>query len=480
MQKILTPIIREIIADTDTPISVFSKLKPFGAHFLLESAERGEQFGRFSIITLNHEGEMTIKDSKVKTTGKLSNIIKHNNPFEAVKDVMSAFKVEGENNSYPFVGGVAGFFSFDCIRYSESLPNIPKDDVNFPDIHIYLFMQVLIYDHLKHTLTYIRLIDKNDMPDTEIKKIKNDMDSLLDKINTASMPKRSSLNIKSYETYSNMTQSEYEQAVRTAKHHIKEGDIFQVVLSRRRTYSPAPDSFEIYRRLRSINPSPYMYYLDFDDYKIVGSSPECLTRLVDGVVETFPIAGTCKRGKTPEEDKAFAAALLKDEKELAEHAMLVDLGRNDIGYISDFGTVEVKDYMHIEHFSHVMHIVSRVKGQIKNGIDGVDALMYCLPAGTVSGAPKLRAIEIIDDLEPTRRGPYAGSIGYFDFRGNMDMCITIRTLMFKDGCVHAQAGAGIVYDSIPEKEYIETESKLAALFKALGTDDVPVTEVTKP
>lgn len=480
MQKTLIPITSGIIADTDTPISIFSKLKPYGAKFLLESAERGEQFGRFSIIALNPEGELILRDGKIKCYGKLSDIVDKNNPFDAVKQVMDAYKVQDTDGLVPFIGGIMGFFAYDCLRYLEDLPQVPADDVGFPDLHVYLFLQVLVYDHLKHTLTYVQLIDKETASDSLIDKTKEQMDELLEKIRQTIMPKRPTLDIEFYQTYSNMNKQEYMQSVTKAKHHIKEGDIFQVVLSRRRTYQPAPDSFEIYRRLRSINPSPYMYYLDFDDYKIVGSSPECLTRKFDDIVETFPIAGTRPRGETAEEDEILAAELLNDEKELAEHAMLVDLGRNDIGYISEFGSVEVKDYMHIEHFSHVMHIVSRVQGRIKKGISGIDALKHCLPAGTVSGAPKLRAMEIIDDLEPTRRGPYAGSVGYFDFRGNMDMCITIRTLMFKDDCVHAQAGAGIVYDSVPETEYYETESKLGALFKALGTDDIPVKEVEKP
>ncbi len=480
MQKILIPITRTVIADTDTPISIFSKLKPYGAKFLLESAERGEQFGRFSIIALNPEGEMTLRDGKITSRGKLSGIARVGNPYDVIKQVMNMYSVQDIDELHPFIGGIMGFFAYDCLRYLEDLPDVPKDDVGFPDMHVYLFMQVLIYDHLKHTLTYVQLIDKYAATTDKIDDTKKQMDDLLNKIHLTAMPKRPTLNIKSYETYSNMNKEEYIKSVEQAKNHIKEGDIFQVVISRRRTYRPAPDSFEIYRRLRSINPSPYMYYLDFDDYKIVGSSPECLTRKIDDIIETFPIAGTRPRGENAREDKILAEDLLSDKKELAEHAMLVDLGRNDLGYISEFGSVKVKDYMHIEFFSHVMHIVTRVQGRIKKGVSGIDALKHCLPAGTVSGAPKIRAMEIIDRLEPTRRGPYAGAVGYYDFRGNMDMCITIRTLMFKDNCVHAQAGAGIVYDSVPEKEYYETESKLGALFKALGTDDIPVKEVVKP
>lgn len=477
----LIPVIRQDMADTETPISIFSKLKPYGAKFLLESAERGVQFGRFSIIALNPEGEMVQKDGKLICSGKLKGLVHEDiTPFDAVQQAIDTYNVEDVPGMPSFIGGLMGFFSYDCLRYIENLPNAPKDDVDFPDMHLYLFTQVVIYDHLKHKLTYVQLIDKDTADESKIKEVKREMDKLLGAINQSAVTQRPCVNINEYETYSNMSKDEYIKSVEVAKKHIKEGDIFQVVLSRRRTYTPAPDSFEIYRRLRSINPSPYLYYLDFEDYKIVGSSPECLTRKMDDVVETFPIAGTRPRGETDEEDKALATDLLSDEKELAEHAMLVDLGRNDLGYVCKFGTVEVKDYMHIENFSHVMHIVSRVQGKIRDDVSAVEALKHCIPAGTVSGAPKLRAMEIIDDLEPTKRGPYAGSVGYFDFRGNMDMCITIRTLMFKDDCVHAQAGAGIVYDSVPEKEYYETESKLGALFKALGTDKIPVKEVEKP
>ena len=480
MPTILKPIIQTVMADTETPISIFAKLKPLGAQFLLESAERGEQFGRYSLIGLNPEGHIAITDGKLTVSGELADVVTSADPFAATKQALAAYKVEEVEGDFPFIGGVAGFYSYDCIRYVEDLPNVPTDDLGFPDMQVYLFKQVLIYDHLKHSLTYSRLIEKDNVDEVKIAQIASEMATRLQTVLTSAMPNEMTKNPTKYQTYANMDRETYENNVRKAREYIKEGDIFQVVLSRRRTCTPAPDAFSIYRKLRSVNPSPYMYFLDFEDYHIVGSSPECLTRLSDGVVETFPIAGTRKRGKDAAEDAALAEDLLADEKERAEHAMLVDLGRNDIGALSEFGTVEVKEMMHVEYFSHVMHIVSRVEGKMKTGIDGVDALKHVLPAGTVSGAPKIRAMEIIDELENTKRGPYAGAVGYFDFRGNMDVCITIRTLLFKDNCVHAQAGAGIVYDSVPEKEFEETDNKLGALFKALGEEDGVMEEVERP
>jgi len=467
LPKKLIPISCETIADTLTPISIFAHLRAQGACTLLESAERGAQWGRFSIIMLKPQGEVSLKDGKVTASGALADLTDCATPEEVVRKALSLYQLEDEAGLPPFCGGVAGYFAYDCIRYREHLPNAPADDMGFSDLHLYLFTQVIVYDHLKHMLRYIRLVPE-DQYNTEADAIRTEMESVLAAVVTDERPLSAASDAAPYRSESNMTRAEFEEAVRRAKHYIREGDIFQVVPSRRRVFTPAPDPFAVYRRLRSINPSPYMYFLDFDGYQIVGSSPECLTRTNGEYVETFPIAGTSPRGRTEEEDKRFAEELLADEKERAEHAMLVDLGRNDIGRVSGFGTVQVEDYMHIEHFSHVMHIVSRVRGKLAPGQDTVDALFSCLPAGTVSGAPKIRAMEIIDEMEPTRRGPYAGAVGYFDFRGNMDTCITLRTLFFKDGKVIAQAGSGIVADSVPAREFQESENKLVALTQALG------------
>lgn len=466
MPEKLVPVICERIADTLTPISIFARLRKMGACFLLESADRGTQWGRWSIIMLRPQGEVTLRDGQVQASGALKSLDQCATPEAIIRAALTGYRLEDREDLPPFCGGVAGYFAYDCIRYKERLPHAPADDMGFADLHLYLFTQVLVYDHLKHILRYIRLVPESRA--AESGDIRAEMDAQLDTFigNDDTTPAAS--NAAPYRSESNMRREDYEQAVRTAKHHIREGDIFQVVLSRRRVFTPAPDPFSVYRRLRSINPSPYMFYLDFDDYQIVGSSPECLTRTAEDHVETFPIAGTRPRGRNGAEDGRLAAELLADEKECAEHAMLVDLGRNDIGRVSRFGTVSVEEYMHVEQFSHVMHIVSRVRGRLADGKDTVDALMSCLPAGTVSGAPKIRAMEIIDGLEPTRRGPYAGAVGYFDFRGNMDTCITLRTLFFKDGKAIAQAGAGIVADSVPEREYQETENKLGALTQALG------------
>lgn len=462
----LVPISCEIIADTLTPISAFAHLRGQGACFLLESAQQGAQWGRFSIIMLNPQGEVTLKDGRASAKGCLKFLGQCTIPEEIIRRALSCYTLTEQEGLPPFCGGVAGYLAYDCLRYREHLPGAPADDMDFSDLHLYLFTQVLVYDHFKHTLRYIRLIPESRYADST--SIREGMEAVLQRIVNSEGTLPSAADVVPYRSESNMSRWDYEEAVRTAKRNIREGDIFQVVLSRRRVFTPAPDAFAVYRRLRSINPSPYMYFLDFGNYQIAGASPECLVRASGNYVETFPIAGTRPRGKTAEEDERLAAELCADEKERAEHAMLVDLGRNDIGRVSRFGSVQVEDYMHVERFSHVMHIVSRVRGEFAPEKDAVDAVFNCLPAGTVSGAPKLRAMEIIDALEPTRRGPYAGAVGYFDFRGHMDTCITLRTLLFKDGKAIAQAGAGIVADSVPDKEYLESESKLRALTQALG------------
>lgn len=463
----LIPVIKKKMADTITPISLFNNLKLKGAKILLESVEKGERWGRYSMIALNPEGEVIIKNNEVKLSGCLADLKLEGRPDFIINSILDMYKIDDAEGMPPFIGGLAGYFSYDTIRYYEELPQKVNDDTGFPDVHFMLIMDVVVYDHLKNTVIAIKLIPSEEATPDNIKKIENKLEILIDDMSLKALDQPEK--VTGYlEMQTNMTRDQYENGVRIIKKYIYEGDIFQCVLSQRISYKPAPHPFSVYRRLRTINPSPYMYYLDMGDCQIVGSSPECLTNVEGDMVETFPIAGTRKRGDSDAEDKALAEDLINDEKELAEHAMLVDLGRNDIGRISKFGSVNVEDYMHIEYFSHVMHIVSRVTGRLADDKKPIDALMACLPAGTVSGAPKIRAMEIIEDLEPTRRGPYAGAVGYFDFRGNMDTCITIRTLFFKDGVVHTQAGAGIVADSIPDKEYDETINKLMALTSALG------------
>jgi len=472
LSKILIPIVKEYLADTLTPISIFKSLRPIGAKFLLESVEKGELWGRYSIIGMNPDAEIIIRNGKIQIYGSVPHLksVSGAKPLEALRQILKGYRIKDSKNLPPFGGGLVGFMGYDILRYYENLPDMPVDDADFPDAHLFLSTHIVIYDHFKNSIKLIRLIPEDEDSAAVQKKIKDEMDGLVKKVNNGNDIEFHDYDEVSYKIERNFTKEDFKQAVIKAKEYIKQGEIFQVVLSQRMTYRPAPDPFRIYRRLRTINPSPYMYFLDFGKYQIVGSSPECLVKVQKETVSTYPIAGTRPRGETEEEDKKLAEELISDEKERAEHAMLVDLARNDIGKVSKFGTVKVEEYMGIENFSHVMHIVSRVTGTLASNRDSLDALISCLPAGTVSGAPKLRAMEIIDELEPTRRGPYAGAVGYFDFNGNMDTCITIRTMFFKDDCVYLQAGAGIVADSVPEKEYEETLNKLRALTKALEPD----------
>jgi len=463
---LLFPVIREFLADTETPITIFDALRKSGACFLLESVERGERRGRYSMIGLNPVGEVLYEGDGIRVRGDIEMPVGPHRPLETLREIIKNYTINTQGHELPpFAGGLAGFLAYDILRYYERLPNRPPDDTSFPEAHFMLVRDIVVYDHLKSIIKIISLVSQ-DLGEEGFESAKLRIDDILHaiKANNRSAFYESETD---FEVTSNFTKEKFLDAVSKAKEHITDGDILQVVLSQRLKCAPAPESFMVYRRLRSLNPSPYMFYIDFKDYCLVGSSPECLAKAENSIIETCPIAGTRPRGKTAQEDQALADELLRDDKERAEHIMLVDLGRNDIGRVSKIGTVSVEDYMHIERFSHVMHIVSNVKGQLEPSLDAFDALLACFPAGTVSGAPRLRAMEIIDELEPTARGPYAGAVGYFDFRGNMDTCIAIRSVFFKDNCAYLQAGAGIVADSVPGKEYAETLNKLSALLKAL-------------
>lgn len=395
------------------------------------------------------------------------------NPVEIIKGIMGKFKGANLPNLPRFNGGAVGYFGYDLIRHYENLPNVPEDDMGLPECHFMFTDEVLVYDHLKQKIhiivnlhvngnierAYISAVDRiktihREILDTRWKTADNSVLSYNKKKNELAVT-------------SNISKEDFCRNVLKAKQYIRDGDIFQVVLSQRLCVETNENPFNIYRALRVINPSPYMYYLKFGGYRIIGSSPEMLVRVENGIVETCPIAGTRKRGRTKEEDEALEKELLSDEKEIAEHVMLVDLGRNDIGRVSKFGTVAVKNLMHIERYSHVMHVVTNVQGEIREDKTPFDALMSILPAGTLSGAPKVRAMEIIDELETVKRGPYGGAIGYLSFNGNLDSCITIRTIILKDGKAYVQAGAGIVADSVPEREYEECYNKAMALLKAI-------------
>ncbi len=472
----LIPVYREVLADMETPVSAYRKIARGKYSFLLESVEGGERLARYSFLGTDPFLIMKSKDREVQLVERWrADKIKLDDgedPLHILKSLLGRYTYVDDPDLPRFCGGAVGYIGYDTVRFFEDLPQNTADDIDVPDVLFLLTDILLVFDHLKHRIKVVCTPEVGSDPATTYDLAVEKIDEIVDRLRTTTLPP--------YEHYSypddlqpeikpdsNMTKEQFEQSVVAAKEYIKSGDIIQVVLSQRLSVPLKADPLNVYRALRSINPSPYMYYLQCDDMQIIGSSPEILVTEDHGVVTTRPIAGTRPRGRTEEEDRALEAELLADEKERAEHIMLVDLGRNDIGRVSEFGTVSVDELMVIERYSHVMHIVSNVRGKLAKGMDQFDVLRAAFPAGTVSGAPKIRAMEIIEELEPTKRGPYAGSIGYFSFSGNMDTCITIRTIVVKDGKAYMQAGAGIVADSAPAIEYQETMNKAGALLKAI-------------
>lgn len=463
------PISLEMEGDTETPISLFKKLCSQKDSYLLESIEGGVKWGRYSyigrkpfmkIICYGQEAVLCKGEQRIFQKGKALDI---------VKACMEELRIGVLDNMPDFHGGAVGYFGYDLIRDYEELPDINQDDMDIPDVCLLFTEEVIVYDHVKQKIKVIL----NQAVEEDVEKAYKAGRERLYQIQKEIVDNGfSSVEITEDDSpevsyQSTETKESFMKKVKKAKGYIRDGDIFQVVLSQRLRIETKMNPFEAYRSLRSLNPSPYMYYFDFGDYRIAGSSPELLVKVKAGQIETCPIAGTRPRGEDKEEDEAYAQELLKDEKELAEHLMLVDLARNDIGKVSEFGTVEVNQYMEIQRYSHVMHIVSNVIGKLRAELDMYHGLVACLPAGTVSGAPKVRAMEIIDELETTKRGLYAGAVGYLGFNGNMDMCIAIRTILFKENKAYIQAGAGIVADSDPEKEYEETLRKAEALVETI-------------
>ncbi|MBN1621659.1 MAG: anthranilate synthase component I [Endomicrobiales bacterium] len=467
----LIPVYKEILADTETPVSTFLKLaskEPYA--YLLESVEGGERWGRYSFISwapkivfkskgTNYSISAPNKKPVIKTTSE---------PLNILKQIMSEYRPHEIEGLPRFWGGAVGYVSYDMVRFFERLPNKPKDTLRLPDSIFMLTDHIVIFDHLTHTVKIVVCADLREHRNANLayKKAINEIHritSLLKKPLKLKLRKK----LKSCAIKSNLKKAKFENNVRIAKKYIRAGDIIQVVPSQRFEKKTKAHSFDIYRSLRLINPSPYMYFLKMDGFEIIGSSPEILVRKEDSLAETRPIAGTCPRGKNKQEEEILIKKLLSDPKERAEHIMLVDLGRNDLGRVCTSPTVKVSNLMDIEKYSHVIHIASSVVGKLKPGMDAFDLLRACFPAGTVSGAPKVRAMEIIDELEPTARGPYAGAVGYFSYSGNMDMAIAIRTMVLKNKTVYGQAGAGIVADSKPKKEYQETKNKAKALFEAV-------------
>ncbi len=468
----LIPIYTEILADMETPVSAFKKLRKDNYSFLLESVQGGEKWARYSFIGFEPALIFRSKGQKVELikNGKTERIIESSYPLDVLRDIMNNYRIVEVEGLPRFFGGAVGYVGYDMVRFIERLPDHTIDDLNLFDAIFLITETILIFDNLSNTIKVVCNVHVDNAQDTEkvyhsaqmkIKKII----SLLRK--NPSFPKTQSCGSEEVSVTSNMEPNYFKEIVMKAKKHITAGDIIQVVLSQRFQSQLGGDPFNIYRALRRVNPSPYMFYLSFDNLIIVGASPEVLVRVEEGTIELRPIAGTRPRGKNEQEDEWFQQDLLKDPKEIAEHVMLVDLGRNDVGRVSKMGTVHVPEFLIIEKYSHVMHIVSDVRGMLEYDKDCFDVLKACFPAGTVSGAPKVRAMEIIEELEPTKRGPYAGAVGYFSFSGNMDFCIVIRTIVIKNGTIYFQAGAGIVADSQPDNEFQETVNKAKALVRAL-------------
>ncbi len=469
----LIPVWREILLDTETPVSAFRKIGNTQYAFLLESVEGGESVGRHSFLGSEPFAVFSTKGDTltVSRNGKQQSrtLALGEDPLTALKTLLSEYTFVPVEGLPRFCGGAVGFIGYDVVRHFERLPEATTDDLQLPDCMLVLTDTCLIFDHAFHRAKVLSNAQVTGDPDRAydeaIRKIEALAARLLAPDPSVLPPKPRP---KDTRLVTNLEREDYEAAVTKAKEYIAAGDLIQVVLSQRLSRPVAADPFDIYRALRSLNPSPYMYYLTYGDVKIIGSSPERLVSVYDGEVVTRPIAGSRPRGKTPAEDRKLADELLADEKERAEHLMLLDLGRNDIGRVCRYGTVRVDEQMVIEKYSHVQHIVSNVRGQLRADRDQFDVLRATFPAGTLSGAPKVRAMEIIEELEPTRRGPYGGVIGYFSFSGNMDTAITIRTIVCTNGTAHIQVGAGIVADSVPSKEYEECVLlKGGALLKAI-------------
>ena len=460
------PLVAETFADLDTPLSLYLKLANQPFSYLLESVQGGERFGRYSFIGLPADTHISVTGHKVKLSQPSGDsTLTVDNPLDYIQQYQSQFKVAPLSGLPRFTGGLAGYFGYDTIRYIEPrLQKTEKQDVlGTPDILLMLTEQLAVIDNLSGKLTFIVYAD----PATP-KAYRNALLRLgsLQRALRQPITIPESPQFPSEEAYSEFGEEAFKAAVEKAKRYIFDGDIMQVVLSQRMT-QPFPGSpLSLYRAMRSVNPSPYMFYYDMDDHHVVGASPEILVRLEGDNVTVRPIAGTRPRGKTPEQDADLAEELLADPKELAEHLMLIDLGRNDVGRVAEHGTVRLTDKMIIERYSHVMHIVSNVEAKLKQGVTAMDVLKATFPAGTVSGAAKVRAMEIIDELEPSKRGIYAGAVGYLGFNGDMDLAIALRTAVVKNSTLYAQAGAGIVADSVPTSEWLETQNKARAVLRS--------------
>jgi len=464
------PLMREVLADLDTPLSTYLKLADAPYSYLFESVQGGEKWGRYSIIGLPARTVLTVKGREVTVSRDYETLeqLTVDDPLAFIEAFQARYRVPEVEGLPKFTGGLVGYFGYDTVRYIEPrLGDSPNEDqLGNPDILLMLSDEVVVFDNLSGKLFVVVHVNPEESAALE----KGEM-RLSKLVRQLEEPLKRPAHVQSRELgeedfVSGFTQQGFEEAVAKSKQYITDGDIMQVVLSQRLSIPFEAPPLDLYRSLRSLNPSPYMYYLNLGEFQIVGSSPEILTRYEDGKVTVRPIAGTRPRGKDEAEDRALEADLLADPKELAEHLMLIDLGRNDVGRIAETGSVELTEKMVIERYSHVMHIVSNVEGDLKQGMSAMDALRATFPAGTVSGAAKVRAMEIIDELEPVKRGVYAGAVGYLGWHGNMDTAIAIRTAVIQNRTLYMQAGAGIVYDSVPRNEWDETMNKSRAVFRA--------------
>lgn len=467
------PVIREVLADLDTPLSTYMKLANQPYSYLLESVEGGEKWGRYSIIGLPCRTVLKVfgHQIQVETDGEIVEQAEVADPLDFVEQFQTRYRAPDLPDLPRFNGGLVGYFGYDCVRYVEKrlADSAPEDVIGTPDILLMVSDEVVVFDNLSGKLVLISHADPEE--NDALNKAHLKLDELVSRLRFSiphhGTPAGQRREVDEAEFKSSFGEQQFKESVDKIKDYILSGDVMQTVISQRMSIPFHSSPLDLYRALRCLNPSPYMYVLHLDDHHVVGSSPEILARVEDGVVSVRPIAGTRRRGMTEEEDLALEKELLADPKEIAEHLMLIDLGRNDVGRVAEIGKVELTAKMAVERYSHVMHIVSNVNGQLKPDVSAMDVLRATLPAGTLSGAPKVRAMEIIDEMEPVKRGVYGGAVGYLSWNGNMDTAIAIRTAVIKDNVLHIQAGAGVVADSIPRLEWKETMNKGRAIFKAV-------------
>ncbi|MFO0880912.1 MAG: anthranilate synthase component I [Gemmataceae bacterium] len=476
----VVPVYRQLVGDTLTPVSAFCKVQEGDWSFLFESVVGGERVGRYSFLGAGPFLRFLAYGTRVQIqTPRPDNPAvwvteerEHPDPIRLLEEYMVRYRAAQVPDLPNFTGGAVGYAGYDTVRYVERLPNPPADDRGLPDLCFAFYDRMVLFNHLNKTIYVVAQahVDPDNLRasyDAACARVDRLVERLHHNVADLQLTDIQPLGEVSLPYTSNFTRAGYEEAVEKCKQYIRAGDIFQVVLSQRLQTETRARAFDIYRTLRVVNPSPFLFYLKAGGTVLVGSSPEIMCRVEGDLVTIRPLAGTRRRGKTTEEDDRLATELLQDPKERAEHIMLVDLGRNDVGRVARFGSVELHDVLSVERYSHVMHLCSTVTGRLRPGVTSFDALKSCLPAGTLSGAPKVRAMEIIDELEPHRRGPYGGAVGYVDFRGNMDTCIALRTLVLKGQTAYLQAGAGIVADSVPASEYEETMNKALGLLRAL-------------